>query len=210
MMLYPEKKEISKAEINELSMQAYEGPIVTCTTPEQAEEAAQELLQETLLGFDTETRPSFRKGEYYLPALLQLASSQTVYLFQLHQCTLTPKLIQLLSRPDILKVGVALKRDVDELKQLTPFEADGFVELATIAEAANIKNLGLRALTALLFGFRISKKEQVSNWAKKELSDGQKKYAATDAWLGRNLYLAFKEKGLINTSAPSSDTDLST
>ncbi|OUX38340.1 MAG: hypothetical protein CBE26_01600 [Kiritimatiellaceae bacterium TMED266] len=209
-MLYPEKKEISKAEINELSMQAYEGPIVTCKTPEQAEEAAQELLQETLLGFDTETRPSFRKGEYYLPALLQLASSQTVYLFQLHQCTLTPKLIQLLSRPDILKVGVALKRDVDELKQLTPFEANGFVELATIAEAANIKNLGLRALTALLFGFRISKKEQVSNWAKKELSDGQKKYAATDAWLGRNLYLAFKEKGLINTSAPSSGTDFST
>ncbi|RZO87379.1 MAG: 3'-5' exonuclease domain-containing protein 2 [Kiritimatiellaceae bacterium] len=207
MTLYPDKKSISKAEINELPMQAYEGPIVNCTTPEQAEEAAQELLQETLLGFDTETRPSFRKGEHYLPALLQLAAPHKVYLFQLQQCTLTPALLQLLSRPDIIKAGVALKRDVDELKQLTPFEPGGFVELATIAEAAEIKNLGLRALTALLFGFRISKKEQVSNWAKKILSDAQKKYAATDAWLGRNLYLAFKEKGLIHSSAPSSPPD---
>lgn len=203
MSLFPEKKSISKAEINEFTMQAYEGNILCCSTPDAAEEAAQELLKENVLGFDTETRPTFRKGEHYPPALLQLAGENYVVLFQIQQCTLTPSLIELLSRADILKTGVALGRDVDELKQFTPFQAAGFIELADLAKEAGIKNLGLRALTALFFEFRISKKEQVSNWAKLELSDSQKQYAATDAWLGRKLYLAFKEKGLLDPSALS-------
>ncbi len=201
MSLFPEKKSISKAEINELPIQAYEDDIVCCSTPDEAEEAAQKLLKETLLGFDTETRPTFKKGEHYPPALLQLAGENHVFLFQIQQCTLTPSLIELLGRSDILKAGVALDRDVDELKQVTPFQPAGFVELADLAKEAGIKNLGLRALAALFFNFRISKKEQVSNWAKLELSDSQKQYAATDAWLGRRLYQAFKEKGLINPSA---------
>ena len=203
MSLFPEKKSISKAEINEFAIQAYEGKILCCSTPDAAEKAAQELLKENLLGFDTETRPTFRKGEHYPPALLQLAGENYVVLFQIQQCTLTPSLIELLSRADILKTGVALGRDVDELKQVTPFQAAGFIELADLANEAGIKNLGLRALAALFFEFRISKKEQVSNWAKLELSDSQKQYAATDAWLGRKLYMAFKEKGLIDPSALS-------
>jgi ribonuclease D len=202
MSQFPEIKSISKAEINELPIQAYEDTIICCSTPKEAEKAALKLKKETLLGFDTETRPTFRKGEHYPPALLQLAGEHQVVLFQIQQCTLTPTLIELLSRPDILKAGVALGRDVDELKQVTPFQPAGFVELADLAKEAGIKNLGLRALAALFFKFRISKKEQVSNWAKHELSDSQKKYAATDAWLGRQLYQAFKEKGLIDTSAP--------
>tara|TARA_B100002019_G_C21180769_1_gene553547 strand:- start:403 stop:1014 length:612 start_codon:yes stop_codon:yes gene_type:complete len=203
MNLFPEKKSISKAEINELTIQAYEGDILCCSTPIAAEEAAQELLKESILGFDTETRPTFRKGEYYPPALLQLAGENYVVLFQIQQCTLTPSLIELLSRSDILKTGVALDRDVEELKKCTPFQAAGFIELADLAKEAGIKNLGLRSLAALFFEFRISKKEQVSNWAKLELSDSQKQYAATDAWLGRKLYFAFKEKGLIDPPALS-------
>jgi ribonuclease D len=202
MSQFPEKKHITKAEINELPMRQYEGPIHLCRTAEEAEAAAAKLQQETLLGFDTETRPAFRKGESYDPSLLQLATEKAVYLFQIQQCGLTSGLIRLLSSPDIIKAGVALDRDVSELKEMAHFEPAGFVELATFAKAAKIKNLGLRGLTAILFGFRISKKEQVSNWARKELTESQQTYAATDAWLGRKIYLEFRDNGYIGQDQP--------
>jgi ribonuclease D len=194
---FSEKRHITKAEINLLPMQQYEGPIHLCTTVEEAETAAKKLLKEPLLGFDTETRPAFRKGESYDPSLLQLATENAVYLFQIQQCGLIPSLLQVLSSPRIVKAGVAIDRDITELQAVMPFEPDGFVELATCAREARIKNLGLRGLTAILFGFRISKREQVSNWARKDLTDSQMTYAATDAWLGRKIYLAFKEQGLV-------------
>ena len=198
MTNFPPQLHITKAEINELPMQQYEGPIILCRTPEEAETAAEKLNRETLLGFDTETRPAFRKGESYDPSLLQLATETEVYLFQIQQCGLTPGLLQLLSSPEIVKAGVALDRDVSELQAMAPFQPAGFVELADVAKKARIKNLGLRGLTAILFGFRISKKEQVSNWARKELTESQQTYAATDAWLGRKIYLDFKEDKLID------------
>jgi len=197
MMNFPEKKHITKAEINELPMQAYEGPIHLYNTPDEADAAAKKLLNETLLGFDTETRPAFRKGESYDPSLLQLATENEVYLFQIQQCGLTPNLLKVLSSPKIIKAGVAIDRDISELQAMAPFEANGFIELAVPAKEARIKNLGLRGLTAILFGFRISKKEQVSNWARQELTPSQQTYAATDAWLGRIIYLAFKKNGLV-------------
>lgn len=190
-------KHISKTEINDLPMREFDGEIVLCRTPEEAEATAKTLLGETLLGFDTETRPAFRKGESYDPSLLQLATAQAVYLFQIQQCGLTPTLLHILSDPCIAKAGVAFERDVADLQALAPFHPAGFVELATCAKKARIKNLGLRGLTAILFGFRISKKEQVSNWARKELTESQQRYAATDAWLGREIYLAFQKRGLI-------------
>jgi len=193
----PEKKHITKAEINELPMRSYDGPIHLLNTEAEADEAAGRLLKETLLGFDTETRPAFRKGESYDPSLLQLATENEVYLFQIQQCGLTPNLIKVLSSPDIVKAGVALERDVDELQAVEVFEPNGFVELATAAKRAKIKNLGLRGLTAILFGFRISKKEQVSNWARKELTKSQQTYAATDAWLGRKIFISFQEAGIL-------------
>jgi ribonuclease D len=197
MIEFPKKSHITKAEINELPMRAYDGPIHLIKTEAEAEAAAEKLLNESLLGFDTETRPAFRKGESYDPSLLQLATENEVYLFQLQLCGLTPGLIKVLSSPDIIKAGVALERDVDELLALAPFTPAGFVELATCAKKACIKNLGLRGLTAILFSFRISKKEQVSNWARTELTTSQQVYAATDAWLGRKIYLCFQKHRLV-------------
>ncbi|MDD3276333.1 MAG: 3'-5' exonuclease domain-containing protein 2 [Kiritimatiellales bacterium] len=188
---------ITKDEINRLPMKQYEGSIHLIRTPEEAEQAVAELKQETLLGFDTETRPTFRVGEYYQPSLLQLATGKEVFLFQLKLTGLTAGLREVLSGSDILKSGVSIKDDLSELRKLADFEPAGFIELATHAKKAHIKNLGLRGLAALLLGFRISKREQVSNWAKNELTESQLRYAATDAWLGREIYLHMDGMGLI-------------
>jgi ribonuclease D len=188
---------ITKDEINRLPMKQYEGPIHLIRTPDDAERAAEKLKTETLLGFDTETRPTFRVGEYYQPSLLQLATGTEVFLFQIKLTGLTKGLCEILSRPDIIKTGVSIRSDISELRKLTAFEPAGFVELATCAKQAHIKNLGLRGLAALLLGFRVSKREQTSNWAKTELTESQIRYAATDAWLGREIYLHMAERGFI-------------
>jgi ribonuclease D len=188
---------ISKDEINQLPMKQYEGPIHLVRTLKEAEQAAEKLKQEPLLGFDTETRPTFRVGEYYQPSLLQLATATEVFLFQIKLTGLTKGLCDVLSRPDIIKTGVSIRSDVSELRKLSAFEPAGFVELAEHAKKAHIKNLGLRGLAALLLGFRVSKREQTSNWAKNELTESQLRYAATDAWLGREIYLHMDGLGLI-------------
>ena len=190
---------ITKDEINRLPMKQYEGPLHLIRKPDDAERAAVKLKQETLLGFDTETRPTFRVGEYYQPSLLQLATENEVFLFQIKLTGLTQGLCEILSNPDIIKTGVSIRDDLSELKKLTTFEPSGFVELATHAKQAHIKNLGLRGLAALLLGFRVSKREQTSNWAKNELTESQLRYAATDAWLGREIYRHMDGLGLIKT-----------
>lgn len=188
---------ITKEEINRLPMRQYEGPLHLIRTADDAERAAEKLKSETLLGFDTETRPTFRAGEYYPPSLLQLAAAGEVFLFQLRLTGLTPGLCAVLAAPEILKAGVSIRDDLKELRKLADFEPGGFVELATHAKKANVKNLGLRGLAALLLGFRISKREQTSNWARNDLSESQLRYAATDAWLGREIHLHMDRRNLI-------------
>jgi ribonuclease D len=190
---------ITKDEINRLPMKQYEGPVHLVRTLEEAEQAVEKLKKETLLGFDTETRPTFRVGEYYQPSLLQLATEKDVFLFQIKLTGLTKGLLEILSSPDIIKTGVSIRDDLSELRKLAGFEPAGFVELATHAKQAHIKNLGLRGLAALLLGFRVSKREQTSNWAKNELTESQIRYAATDAWLGREIYLHMDGLGLIKS-----------
>lgn len=183
-----EIKKISKAEINELPLIQWESEIRILNTIEEMESAVADLQGCSHLGFDTETRPTFKKGQYYPPALIQLASPDCVYLFRICKTGTLDPLLPLLESNEILKTGVAIKDDVKELRAMQEFEPGGFVEIADLTQKLGYENRGLRALAGLLLGGRISKGAQVSNWARDELDKKQIHYAATDAWISREIY----------------------
>jgi ribonuclease D len=183
-----EKRKISKAEINELPLIAWEGEIQILESAEEMEAAASILANESHLGFDTETRPSFKKGDYYPPALIQLATEHCVYLFRISETETFDPLLPILESPDILKTGIAIKDDVKELRAMEDFTPSGFIEVADITVKLGYENRGLRALAGLLLQGRISKAAQVTNWARPKLDNKQVRYAATDAWISREIY----------------------
>lgn len=159
------------------------------TTPEAEKLAVAELKHEAVLGFDTESRPSFKKGESYPPSLVQLASSNAVYLFQLNRTQSIDQLIPLFSNPAIRKVGIALHDDIKKLCEFADFKPAGFEDVSVVTKKLGITNTGLRSLAGIFLQIRISKGAQVSNWARKMLNQNQLIYAATDAWISRALYL---------------------
>ncbi len=201
MPLLPERpgfdQRMSREEINSLPIRSFSGEIFLVRKLDQLASVLTELADEKLLGFDTETRPNFQKGRNNLPALLQLAGEKRVYVFQLNLLGFPDELRRLLADPDIVKTGVAVDFDLQQLKRLGTFQEEGFVELATVARESGIKNRGLRSLAAVLLGFRISKSAQRSNWGADNLSEKQLRYAATDAWVGREIYLRLEEMGVI-------------
>jgi len=187
------ERTISKAEINEKPILQYEGPLSIVQSDEELAIALSEMKQETLLGFDTETRPAFRKGESYLPSLLQLGGESHVWLFYLTKLNDLESLFDVLADPQIVKAGVAIDRDIIELRELKEFKASGFRDVGKMAEERHFRKTGLRPLAALLLNGRVSKGAQVSNWAAFPLSEKQITYAATDAWVSRDLYLALEK-----------------
>ena len=191
---------ISKEAIAELPLGQYEGAISVIESPEDAQAAVKKLQKERVLGFDTETKPSFKRGISYLPSLVQLAGSDHVYLFRLDDCGGIPPLFPLFRSAKILKAGVAVRDDIRYLKDRAPFKDAGFVEISEHTRRASIENTGLRALAAQFLGIRISKGAQVSNWANKKLTPQQIVYAATDAWISRELFLKVEAAGLISSA----------
>ena len=185
-------RRMSKDEINACPIKRWNGKISVVRNKGELAAAMPKLAGHTLLGFDTETRPAYKKGESYLPSLLQLASDNEVFIFQLKHLGLTKPLRKILEDPAIIKAGVSLDYDIRELKKLSPFKAAGFMDLGDLAKKAGVKNHGLRGLAAVFLGFRISKGAQTSNWSRDVLTRQQIQYAATDAWVGRKLYLAQK------------------
>ena len=140
------------------------------------------------MGFDVETRPSFKKGEYHPPALVQIGDADCVYLFRICKTKTLAPLLPILESENLLKTGVAIKDDVKELQAMEAFEPAGFFDVTHITHKLGYENRGLRALAGLLLKGRISKAAQVSNWERPELSPKQIRYAATDAWASRELY----------------------
>jgi len=192
--IYSLNKKITKEDINKLPLNAYTGEIVLVDSDVVVIDALEALSRESLLGFDTESKPVFKKGvANNPPSLLQLASESTVYLFQLGKLTDHAPIFDLLGNKSIIKAGVAIDDDIVKLRLMHEFTPEGFIEIGNMATELGMINTGVRSLAAILFQFRISKNVQVSNWAKSELSESQISYAATDAWVSRKIYLALNE-----------------
>jgi ribonuclease D len=190
-----EPHQISKEEINQLPLFSYNSKTIQVTSPAGLASALERLRQEHILGFDTETRPSFRKGSTHNPALIQMACSDVVYLFLLRQVPFGQELAEILNNPDILKVGVAIKDDMRFLAKLYPFKADGATDLSVLAHKNGMRVYGLRPMAAELLHVRISKSARCSNWENIPLTTQQISYAATDAWISREIYMHMLAKG---------------
>ena len=183
-------------EINAMPLRHYEGPVEVVRTPEAWARAEADMRADGILGFDTETRPTFRKGKLNATSLIQIATAERVYLLQLGWLPFGEACANLLASTDIIKTGVSIGDDMLALARLHPFTPAGLVDRGQVARAHKLPNQGLRTLAASLFGWRISKGSQCSNWSLMDLSQRQIEYAATDAWIGRLIYLRLKELGL--------------
>lgn len=171
-------------------MLQFDGKLTLVDNMETFYRVIDEIGRSGIVGFDTETKPSFRKGRRNTVSLLQLADDRNAWLFRLNMIGLPPELAALLADDNIHKVGVAIHDDIKALRTVSSFEPDGFVDLQGIVAGHGIKQLGLKKLTAIVLGYRISKSQQVSNWEAPVLTESQQLYAATDAWVCRRIYLA--------------------
>lgn len=194
-------RSISRDDLANLPIRRYEGAVSMVATLKDLERARADIRQERVVGFDTETRPSFKKGESHLPCLVQAATARAVYLFQLNRLDVFPALVELLAKPDVVKAGVGLDYDLRQLKLVFPFTVVNVLDLGVIARRRSLGQTGVRNLAGMFLGFRIPKGNRTSNWAAPRLSPAQITYAATDAWACRELYLRFESLGLL--SAPS-------
>lgn len=190
--MLPFQKSITSEEANKMPLKAFEGEIILVDQYEDLMEAVQYLKKYEILGFDTETRPSFKKGKVNDVALLQLAANSKTFLFRINKIGLPSELTDLLKDPEIMKVGAAIKDDIRGLQKLNDFDANGFLELQDYVSNFGIESFSLKKLSAIVLNFRISKRQQVSNWEASELSPGQLRYAATDAWVSLKIFEKLK------------------
>lgn len=179
---------ISKEKLNTLPIARFEGEIVVVDTLEDAREAIQELEKLPIVGFDTETKPTFQKGKFHNVALLQLASDSKCYLIRLSKIGLPDEVKKFLENEDILKVGLSIKDDFHSLNKLRPLKPEGFIDLQEYSKEFGITDCSLTKIHAIILGKRISKTQQLSNWEAFELTSKQQQYAALDAVACVNLY----------------------
>ncbi len=176
----------------------FDGRIIVILTKGETEKAVNYLLSQPILGFDTETRPTFRKGEHHKVALLQVSTPDTCFLFRLNHTGLTPALIRLLEDNTVPKMALSWHDDVNGLQRLKKFNPGHFIDIQQLIKELGVEDMSLQKLYANLFGQKISKRQQLSNWEADILSTPQKLYAATDAWACINLYneiVRLKETG---------------
>ena len=185
------KISITPEEIEKMEMGAFPGEIVVVDHQGWGFRKALEYLKrQKVLGFDTESRPNFSpQHHHYGVALLQLSGPDRAYLFRIKQLTMYKRLFRILSSPGIVKVGAAVADDIHGLQRYCEFKPDGFVDLQRIVSEYGIRDKSVKKMAAIILGVRISKTQQLSNWEAESLSEAQKKYAATDAWVCREMYL---------------------
>lgn len=179
---------IAKTELAKLPAVAYNEKIILVETENDLEEAVADLKREGIIGFDTETKPSFKRGKVYNVSLLQLSTRSTCYLFRLNIYGLPDSIKDILEDSSILKIGLSIHDDFHNLHKVYSINPDGFIELQNFVKKYNISDNSLSRIYGILFGHRISKGQRLSNWEATELSTHQKAYAAMDALACLHIY----------------------
>ena len=182
------QENISVEELSECELSWFKGEIVLVEEIRTFREVFPRLLGEGLLGFDTETKPTFRKGRKNKVSLIQLSTGTLACLFRINKLGLPDELINILSDPGVIKAGVAVHDDIKFLKGVKKFDPSGFVDLQGFVKDFGIQSSGLKKLAAIVLGFRISKRQQVTDWEAEQLTEAQQVYAATDAWVCHQIY----------------------
>ena len=170
----------------------FEGEVQIVDTEQALIEACEYLSQHSVIGFDTETRPSFKAGVTNRVALIQLSTSERCYLIRLCRMKFGRELQRLLENPNIKKVGADVAGDIRSLTQLRHIRAAGFIDLQTIAPQWGIEEKSLRKLSAIVLGKRVSKAQRLSNWEAAQFTEQQISYAATDAWVCLEILAALE------------------
>lgn len=187
---------ITPEELNELPIGGWEGETILIDKPEDVAQAVQAINKETIIGIDTETRPAFKKGVVYHISLIQIATRDCVYLFRINHVGLPPGLIKMFESEEIMKVGIDLNYDINHLQHIKRFTPSNVIELNSYCTQKGFLVMGLRKLSAIILGIRISKRQQTSNWEAETYTPAQIRYAATDAWACRELFVRLMENGI--------------
>jgi ribonuclease D len=192
------KDQIKRDEMALLPRRKFSGKIFYIDTLEALNKFIPDLLTANILGFDTETKPAFKKGITNEVSLLQLSTSEKAFLVRLNKIGLPGEIINILSDASIIKAGVAIHDDITGLQRLGKFNPDGFIDLQDYVKDFGIIDNGLKKLSANILGFKISKRQQTSNWEQDQLTTAQIEYAATDAWVCHQIYTVLKKVKKIN------------
>lgn len=186
-------KIITDQEIRLLPLIDLPTEVILCNQADQLDSLLDEFKKAKFIGFDTEKRPNFKKGSNNPISLVQISTTKKTLLIQIQKTGYNPRLWDILTNPNISKIGVALKDDFKDLSQIYPLEPAGVINLDAIAKKKGLPRTGLRFLAGQFLQVRISKKVQTSNWANSELTQAQIKYAAIDAWVCLEIYTKLLE-----------------
>lgn len=190
--------DITKEDIRKLPLLAFDGAIHVVESEKDCSDAVQELTNQKILGFDTEKKPTFRKGEYNPTAMIQLSSIDQAFLFRLNKIGYPKPLFDLMGNPNVTKLGISIDDDIKELEKLSRFNPSGFQDVNDIAKAIGVKHIGVKKLAAIFLNQRISKGQQTSNWENETLTASQQRYAATDAWICLRIYQEIANNGFLS------------
>jgi len=183
---YPET--LTTDDLKNYEVSWFKGEIVVVEDLDTFRKAFRKISDSPVLGFDTETRPSFRKGRKNKVSLVQLANEDTACLFRINKIGIPSELADLLANPSVIKAGVAVHDDIRFLSNVKKFSPSGFIDLQKMVREFGIQSSGLKKLAAIVLGFKISKRQQVTDWEAADLTEAQKVYAATDAWVCHQIY----------------------
>lgn len=184
---------IDKTAIQALPLTFFEGEVIVVDKPEMVADAAAYLRQHTVLGVDTEARPSFKRGVHYPTALVQISTLERCYLFRLTHVGMPVEIAEIFANPEICKVGLAFKDDINGLRRRRDFKPTNCIDLQSMVCKYGIMEMGLQKIFAIIFGKKISKAQQLTNWENSHLTPEQARYASTDAWATLSIYLALQK-----------------